>query len=202
MKKSKYIGTVLNGFLILDSFSKINENNIKRHYFNTKCLNCGKINQKDRFAVYKGEAVCECSYNNKHHGKRNTRLYNIWSGIKNRCYNKNIDRYRLYGQRGIKMYPEWSSDFMSFYNWAINNNYNDNLSLDRINVNGDYEPNNCRWVTQKEQCNNKRNNHYLTYNSKTQSMSKWSEETGINYSKLRARINMYHWSVEKALTTP
>ena len=90
------------------------------------------------------------------HGQTNTRFYRIWCGMKSRCYNKKNPHFHLYGGRGIKVCNEWLKDFQTFYDWAIANGYADNLTLDRINVNGNYEPSNCRWITRKEQNNNKR----------------------------------------------
>lgn len=78
--------------------------------------------------------------------------------MKERCYNKNAANYRNYGGRGISICNDWLNSFESFRNWAIENGYSDSLSIDRINVDGNYEPPNCRWATQKEQNNNKRNN--------------------------------------------
>lgn len=96
------------------------------------------------------------------HGYSKSKLYKILNGMKNRCYNKNAYNYSYYGGRGITICDDWLNDFMTFYDWAINSGYKEGLSIDRIDVNGNYEPNNCRWKTSKQQCNNKRNNIKLT----------------------------------------
>lgn len=126
---------------------------------------------------------------NTTHGMTNTRLHTIWAGMKNRCTNSKDYNYRNYGARGIKVCNEWSNSFLSFYNWALNNGYSGNLTIDRINNNGNYEPSNCKWSTDKEQSNNKRTNLYITYNGITQTAKQWSEELGINYNTIRTR---YH----------
>jgi hypothetical protein len=95
---------------------------------------------------------------------------------------------------------QWREDFQAFYEWAMASGYNDELSIDRIDTNGDYIPENCRWVTPAVQANNKRTNHYLTHNGKTMSMADWARETGISYEKLRDRICRLGWDVENALT--
>lgn len=121
------------------------------------------------------------------HGKSKTRLYKIWQGIKTRCYNKSNRGYHDYGERGIKVCQEWLDDFGAFYNWAINNGYQDNLTIDHIDVNKGYEPDNCRWTTPKQQANNRRNNIMLTYANKTQNMKQWSETLKIPYAAVLSR---------------
>ena len=90
------------------------------------------------------------------HGKRGSRLYIIWSSMKTRCYNGKSRAYKWYGGRGIKICDEWLNDFQAFYDWAMANGYKDDLTIDRIDVNGNYEPSNCRWITISEQQKNKR----------------------------------------------
>ena len=142
---------------------------------------------------YKSEITTE---KNITHGVSDSRLYNIWCNIKQRCYNKNNNSYKDYGGRGIIICDEWL-DFEPFYEWAMDNGYNDDLTIDRVDNNGNYEPSNCRWVDIKTQSNNKRNNHYITYNGKTQTLAQWSDELNINYNKLWARIK-YGWSIDRA----
>ena len=135
------------------------------------------------------------------HGLSKVPIYPIWKDMKHRCYNPNDKRFANYGARGIKVCDEWLHNFQAFYNWAMTNGYKEGLSIDRIDTNGDYKPSNCRWATNKEQANNTTKNHLITYNGKTQTMAQWAEETKIKYTTLRARINTYHWSIERALTT-
>lgn len=142
---------------------------------------------------------------NKISGLSDTRLYGIWQNMKKRCYNQEIPSYKNYGGRGITICKEWINDIKCFYDWAINNGYNDNLTIDRINNNGNYEPSNCRWVTAKVQANNRRKSictRYLTFNNKTQSAKEWSEELNINYSTLSCRINKLGWNDNEAISTP
>lgn len=134
----------------------------------------------------------------KHGYCQKERLYTTWLNMRDRCNNPNYLKYHLYGGRGIEVCESWN-DYSEFKNWAIKNGYDDSLSLDRIDVNGNYDPNNCRWVTQKTQCNNKRCNHYITYNGVTKTAKEWSECTGIKYRTILSRINNLKWGIGKAL---
>lgn len=134
------------------------------------------------------------------HGKRNTRLYHIWSGMKDRCNNPRNIGYNLYGGRGIKVCEEWSQDFMAFYQWASENGYTDKMTIDRIDANGNYYPENCRWETQKAQQNNRRNNHVISFNGGTHTLTEWAEITGIKSSTIYGRLKR-GWTIERALTT-
>lgn len=113
------------------------------------------------------------------HGKRHTRLYRIWLNMKNRCNNKKSKCFYYYGGKGIKIYDEWLNDFMSFYNWSMSHGYRDDLTIDRIDNNKDYCPENCRWVTYLQQGRNTERNHLLTINGETRCICEWAEYVGI-----------------------
>ena len=136
------------------------------------------------------------------HGLGKTRLHSIWLDMRRRCYKKNRKAYKDYGGRGITICDEWKDDFLSFYNWSINNGYEDNLTIDRIDVNSNYEPSNCRWITKREQCKNTRANINITYNNQTKTLSEWAEILKINYNTLHSRIKVLKYPVEKAFTKP
>lgn len=117
---------------------------------------------------------------------QNRRLYQVWRGMNARCYNINDNRYDRYGKRGIIVCEEWK-DFDTFAKWALKNNYSDNLTLDRIDNNGNYEPSNCKWSTVKEQCRNRSTNILVEYNDKLITLKELSEIIGISYSCINAR---------------
>lgn len=144
---------------------------------NTKSCGCLKLKRTQQMGK-----------DNYKHGLSATRLYNIWRGMKLRCLVKNEINYKDYGGRGIKICDEWKDNFISFKEWALTNGYKDNLTIDRIDVNGNYCPENCRFITNLKQQNNRRNNRFYTFNNKTQTISEWSRELNIEKSVLRNRI--------------
>lgn len=131
-----------------------------------------------------------------------TRVYRIWTGMKCRCFTKSSFPYKQYGAKGTTMCDEWRNDFMAFYNWAMNNGYSDELTIDRIDSKGNYEPSNCRWATYKEQANNTSTNLRFTYNGEEHTIHEWADIVGINAMALRYRIVYAKWPLEKALTIP
>lgn len=154
-------------------------------YWECKCR-CGKV-VVVRADSLQDETIksCGCLRNEirksifKKHGFCGTKIYKKWEDMEARCTNPNNKRFKDYGGRGIVICEEWLKDFMNFYNWAINNGYKEDLTIDRIDVNGNYEPSNCRWVTQKEQMRNKRDNHLIKYNGETHCVSEWLQILGI-----------------------
>lgn len=135
------------------------------------------------------------------HKLTHSKLYRIWANLKKRC---NDTSYKYYGGRGITVCPEWQNDFMNFYDWAINNGYDENAkrgecTIDRIDVNGNYEPLNCRWVDYKTQMNNTRFNHLLEFEGQIHTTSEWAKIKGINRGTIYSRLKL-GWSIEKTLT--
>lgn len=120
--------------------------------------------------------------------------------MKSRCYCVTNNKYYNYGAKGVTVCDGWKNDFMSFYDWAINNGYKEDLTIDRIDPNGNYEPSNCRWVTNLEQQRNKRDNKKATFNGVTYNLSEWAEMLGLNYKDLWWRICDYKMPIKKALT--
>ena len=133
--------------------------------------------------------------NRRTHGMHGTRIYKTWISMKRRCANKNDKRY---GGRGITVCPEWRDSFEAFYEWAIKNGYDESLTIDRINNDGNYEPDNCRWVDWFTQANNKRDTAWMTYNGKTQSVTQWAREFGILPATLWWRFRN-GWTPEECL---
>lgn len=136
------------------------------------------------------------------HGCVHTRLYKAWNNMIQRTSNPNKTEYEQYGGRGIKACQEWRDSFEEFRDWAMANGYRDDLTLDRIDVNGPYSPENCRWSDVYTQANNRSDNRFITYKGKTQTMAQWAREIGIKPKTLSARINGLGWDIERAIETP
>lgn len=121
------------------------------------------------------------------HKESRSRLYRVWIGMKGRCNNCKNKAYSYYGGRGIKVCQDWDESYALFRDWALANKYQENLTIDRIDVNGNYCPENCRWVSMKVQMNNTRANRRITLNGETKTMAEWSESTGLSYETIRNR---------------
>ena len=132
---------------------------------------------------------------------RYTRLGRIYHNMKTRCTNLNYDKYKWYGGKGISICDEWMNSYDVFEEWAMSHGYTDKLTLDRIDTNKNYCPENCRWVDRKTQANNRTSNRVITYNGQTKTLQEWAEITGINYNTLSNRFKA-GWSADEALTKP
>lgn len=178
----------------------------KKRLWECKC-DCGNVFVTEATLIISGHTKsCGCwkryinSQLHRTHGQTGTRLNRIWRGMKSRCNNPHVKDFSYYGGRGIKVCKEWSDSFESFRDWANSNGYAENLTLDRIEVNDNYTPDNCRWVDRLTQSRNKRDNVCLTLYGKTKTLMEWSEILGFDRHTIRHRLDR-GWSVEKTLTT-
>lgn len=153
-----------------------------------KSVSCG---------CYKSKLTSE---RNTTHGMKPTRLYRVWNGMKARCQIPSSSGYYKYGARGIKVCEEWQN-FEPFKEWALANGYRDDLQIDRIDVYGNYEPSNCRFVTNKENALNKRNTRYLTLDGVTKTVIGWADTLGISERTIRSRLSRGRDAID-VLTTP
>lgn len=179
----------------------------KPGYYICRC-DCGNIRTIKTYNLTSGSTKsCGC-YHKKMiaiqstiHGLSKHPLYKTWHNMRSRCKNPNASKYKLYGGKGIKVCKEWDENFVSFYNWAINNKWEKGLSIERLDSNKNYEPNNCIWADYKIQNNNTIQNHKLTFNGKTMNINQWAEYLNISKKMLSERIRR-GWNIERALTTP
>ncbi|MBE6146928.1 MAG: hypothetical protein E7168_01180 [Firmicutes bacterium] len=200
-KATDFIGNKIGKITIIDYLGTIKKEKGNNHKFWLGKCECGQeVHLKANEIVKKKRKCCRyCSSPGKTHGMTNTRIFNIWQSMIGRCTNPNNQDYYNYGARNIKVCEEWKNSFEKFYDWAIKNGYSSNLTLDRIDNNNNYCPNNCRWATTLEQANNKRNNIIIEYNGTKDTLSNWARKTGINSRCLQYRY--YHnWDIEKMLT--
>lgn len=139
-----------------------------------------------------------CTENFKKHGDANTRLYKIWIGMRKRCLNPKSYNYSNYGGRGIAVCDDWMS-YENFRDWAVSNGYSDSLSLDRKNFDGDYSPDNCRWITTKEQNNNRRSNKYIEIDGVTHTISEWCEMYNLDKKRIYKALHSERTSLEEII---
>lgn len=160
-------------------------------------------NRKHKEATF-CSVKCGNTYRNKlnsKHGMFGTKIYKVWESMKQRCYNPKCKAYSNYGARGITVCEEWHK-FICFYEWSKASGYDEKLTIDRIDNNGNYHPSNCKWSTPKEQNNNSRSNNIVEYNGVRKNLTQWSELLGIHRDTLYSRIFERGWDIEKSLTMP
>lgn len=153
--------------------------------WNCQC-DCGSISVVQGNNLRRGKTK-SCGCQRIKHGKKGTRLYNIWGGMKKRCNCPTHMWYKRYGGRGITVCDEWNNDFQAFYDWAMSHGYSDDLTIDRIDNDKGYSPDNCRWASETEQKNNRSNNQIVEIDGKSQTLAQWSEDTRILYGTLYRR---------------
>lgn len=198
-KRKDLVGKRFGRLVVIKRLGFIN----RQTYYECKC-DCGNIVKVTSSNLTKGNSTsCGCyakelaSQRQSIHKMSNTRLYKIWEGIKQRCYNSHTKQFKYYGAKGISLCDEWFS-FENFKNWSLRNGYQDNLSIDRIDFNGNYCPNNCRWTNKAIQANNTKTNIFITYKGQTETIANWSRKTNIKAATIYWR---YHngWSIEDCL---
>lgn len=179
-----------------------------KYFFNCKC-DCGGLAVVSLSNLKRGHSKsCGClklqvSKDNgkrwKTHGMYGTRIYVIWKGMISRCINKKDLNYKRYGERGITICDEWRN-FEGFKNWAFSNGYKENLSIERIDNNGNYSCENCKWANEEQQANNRRSNVFIEYKGKKLTMAQWSKKLGGHPAMVWSRINKLGWTEHKAVT--
>ncbi len=186
--------------------NKIDASGRRRVYWTCQC-DCGNIVDVNADNVKHGrQRSCgcykrECLHESKTtHGETETRLYGIWLSMKRRCDTPSLDAYKDYGGRGIRVCDEWKNSYEAFRDWSFANGYDDILTIDRIENNGDYQPDNCRWVDCVAQANNRRNNRILTYHGESHTVTEWARILGKNPKTLFSRVYSGD-PVEKILRT-
>lgn len=208
-----WIGKKFGRLTVLDAIRERSESGNSRWMWRCKC-ECGKESIiTPNSIVYGNTRSCGClarerfvEFNKSRSHKYNTTEYKkLWwkyYAIRNRCYNENSSRYKDYGGRGIKVYSEWNDNFDNFVEWALSNGYEEGLTIERVDVNGDYCPENCKFITLEEQANNKRNTVWVEYRGERLSLATLCKNYGLNYHSVHFRLYHRGMSVEEAVETP
>jgi len=175
-----------------------------RVFVMAKC-SCGVIKEYAKNNITTGNTYsCGCLNREKYtlDGASAHPLYYVWKSIIDRCTNSAIHNYHRYGGRGITVCNEWKNDVHAFIKWGLANGWQKGLQIDREKNNGNYTPENCRFVTPEVNSNNRENARLFTYNGQSKTLKDLASSTGINYNTLRARLYELKWSVEKSVETP
>lgn len=192
--KENLIGKIYNDFKILEYIKDLPRGN---RLWKCQCLKCGKKFELTTFQFKKNINICQNELKQKK--KIEHKLHDCFLRIKRRCYNKNHKNYKYYGGRGITICDEWLMDSNNFVKWALENGWNETLTIDRIDNEKGYSPENCRWSTKLQQANNKRNNIFFEYNGKTQTLAQWCRELNLNYKYVHYLIKNKNKSFKEAI---
>lgn len=159
-------------------------------------VSCGCYQSELRTSKERAKSISESKIR---HGMSNTKLYYVYNNMMRRCYDINNEKYNNYGGRGIQVCDDWKNCIDKFFIWAKSSGYKEGLTIDRINVNGDYCPSNCRWADLKTQANNRTTNVYITYKGETKTMAEWSDVLGISAQTLWGR-KQRGWDDDKIIS--
>lgn len=195
-----------NRYSLLTVIREVKRKDLHGRFVLCEC-DCGNLKEISLRDLKRGNAKsCGClkkydtSNNDNFHNKSNTRIYSIWSDMKSRCFNEKNSRFERYGGRGISTCKEWL-EFDNFYKWSIDNGYNDELTIDRADNNGDYNPKNCKWSTQKEQARNRSTTIRVERDGIKKSLREWCEIEGVEFNMVYRRLRR-GWDIEDAFNVP
>lgn len=207
MKPNKPDSLIEKSFGKLTVVRYLHSDKHKRRTYECVCQ-CGRSTVTTGIALRSGKTKsCGCLLKEYYangasatHKKSKTRLYRVWASMKDRCGNPRTPGYRNYGERGITVCNSWIESFENFYAWAMSNGYKDGLTLDREDNNGNYNPNNCRWVTHQVQCNNTRRTRRITAKGETMSIAQWARRFGIHPTTINSYVNSHSISYEEYMS--
>ena len=209
-KRIDLTGKTINGVYVRD-FAYVGGGKSQKAYWNCTC-SCGNEFIAESYKLRTGYTrSCGClraetlrkratTHGTTAGGQKN-RLYFIWKSMRMRCNCQSDKAYKNYGGRGIKVCDEWN-DYLVFKSWSLNNGYSDDLTIERININKGYSPDNCKWIPLKDQCLNKQNTIWVVYKGQRKPLKVWCGELGLKYEKITQRLKPLGWSVERAFETP